>query len=124
WGHSCDEFTKPLALLGPHAGALGMRFYTGTMFPAAYRNQVIIARHGSWNRSTKIGGDLVLMKLNPAGTFSSMEPFVTGFLQNNIHAGRRADVMIMKAGSLLASAAYNGPVYRVSYGPQRTAAGR
>ena len=56
WGHSCEEFTKPIALLGPHAAALGMRFYTGSMFPAAYRNQIIIARHGSWNRSTKIGG--------------------------------------------------------------------
>src|SRR5499433_444047 len=124
WGHSCDEFTKPLALLGPHAGALGMRFYTGTMFPAAYRNQIILARHGSWNRSTKIGGDLVLVKLKPDGTFRSMEPFVTGFLQNNNYVGRPADVMIMKDGSLLVSDDYNGAVYRVSYGTQRTAAGR
>jgi len=69
WGHSCEEFTKPIALLGPHAAALGMRFYTGSMFPAAYRNQIIIARHGSWNRSTKIGGDLVVVKLKPDGTF-------------------------------------------------------
>jgi glucose/arabinose dehydrogenase len=50
-----------------------MRFYTGTMFPAAYRNQIIIARHGG-NRTTKIGGDLVVVKLKPDGTFKSMEP--------------------------------------------------
>src|SRR6516162_10145922 len=124
WGHSCEQFSKRVTLLGPHTGALGMRFYTGTMFPAAYRNQIIIARHGSWNRSTKIGGDLVLMKLKPDGTFRSMEPFVTGFLQNNNYVGRPADVMIMKDGSLLVSDDYNGAVYRVSYGTQRTAAGR
>src|SRR6266446_6288398 len=121
WGHSCEEFTKPIALLGPHAAALGMRFYTGSMFPAAYRNQIIIARHGSWNRSTKIGGDLVVVKLKPDGTFRSMEPFVTGFIQNNNYVGRPADVMVMKDGSLLVSDDYNGAVYRVSYGPQRTA---
>jgi glucose/arabinose dehydrogenase len=121
WGRSCDEFTKPLTLLGPHAAPLGMRFYTGTMFPAAYRNQIILARHGSWNRTTKIGGDLVLVKLKPDGTFRSMEPFVTGFLQNNNYVGRPVDVLVMKDGSLLVSDDYNGAVYRVSYGPQRTA---
>src|SRR6266540_113087 len=121
WGRSCDEFTKPLTLLGPHAAPLGMRFYTGTMFPAAYRNQIILARHGSWNRTTKIGGDLVVVKLKPDGTFRSMEPFVTGFLQNNNYVGRPVDVLVMKDGSLLVSDDYNGAVYRVSYGPQRTA---
>src|SRR6266446_6917530 len=124
WGRSCDEFTKPITLLGPHGAPLGMRFYTGTMFPAAYRNQIIIARHGSWNRTTKIGGDLVVVKLKPDGTFRSMEPFVTGFLQNNNYVGRPVDVLVMKDGSLLVSDDYNGAVYRVSYGAQRTAAGR
>ncbi len=120
WGRSCDEFTKPVALLGPHTAPLGMRFYTGNSFPAAYRNQIIVARHGSWNRSTKAGGDLVLVKLKPDGSFSSMEPFVTGFLENNNYIARPADVMVMKDGSLLVSDDYNGAVYRISYGNQRT----
>jgi glucose/arabinose dehydrogenase len=120
WGHSCDEFTKPLALLGPHTAPLGMRFYTGNQFPADYRNQIIVARHGSWNRTNKIGGDLVLIKLNPDGTFGSMEPFVTGFIENNNYVGRPADVMVMKDGSLLVSDDYNGAVYRISYGNGRT----
>jgi glucose/arabinose dehydrogenase len=122
WGHSCADFTKPLALLGPHTAPLGMRFYTGSQFPADYRNQIIVARHGSWNRTNKIGGDLVLVKLNPDGTFSSMEPFVTGFIENNNYVGRPADVMVMKDGSLLVSDDYNGAVYRVSYGSSRAAA--
>ena len=53
WGKSCDDYVKPAALLGPHAAPLGMRFYTGTMFPAKYRNAIFIARHGPWNRTKK-----------------------------------------------------------------------
>jgi len=121
WGRSCDEFTKPLALLGPHVAPLGMRFYTGSSFPAAFRNQIIIARHGSWNRTNKAGGDLVLVKLKPDGTFASMEPFVTGFLDNNKYVGRPVDVLVMKDGSLLVSDDYNGAVYRISYGRERHA---
>jgi glucose/arabinose dehydrogenase len=124
WGRSCDEFTKPVALLGPHTAPLGMRFYTGNSFPAAYRNQIIVARHGSWNRTTKAGGDLLLVKLKGDGSFGSMEPFVTGFVENNNYIARPADVMVMKDGSLLVSDDYNGAVYRISYGNQRTAAGR
>ncbi|HWX04817.1 MAG TPA: PQQ-dependent sugar dehydrogenase, partial [Bradyrhizobium sp.] len=56
WGRSCSEFTPPVGLMGPHAGVLGMRFYTGNMFPKAYKNAIIMARHGSWNRSKKFGG--------------------------------------------------------------------
>jgi len=124
WGRSCDEFTKPVALLGPHTAPLGMRFYTGNSFPAAYRNQIIVARHGSWNRTSKAGGDLLLVKLKGDGSFSSMEPFVTGFVENNNYIARPADVMVMKDGSLLVSDDYNGAVYRISYGNQRTAVGR
>src|SRR4030095_892617 len=71
WGRSCDEFVKPVALLGPHSAALGMRFYTGKMFPETYRNAIFIARHGSWNRTKKIGGDVMVAKLNKEGTIQS-----------------------------------------------------
>ena len=69
--------------MGPHSAALGMRFYTGNMFPKAYKNAIFVARHGSWNRSKKVGGDVVVVKLNKDGTVKSMEPFITGFLENN-----------------------------------------
>jgi len=118
WGRSCDEFVKPVALLGPHSAALGMRFYTGRMFPAEYRNAIFIARHGSWNRTKKIGGDIVVAKLNKDGSVKSVEPFLTGFLQNNEYSGRPVDVQFMKDGSLLISDDYAGAVYRVSYGTQ------
>ena len=118
WGHSCDEFTKPIALLGPHVAPLGMRFYTGTTFPEKYKNAIFIARHGSWNRSKKIGGDIVVVYLNPDGTFKSMEPFLTGFIQNNNYVGRPADILFAKDGSMLVSDDYAGAVYRITYDPR------
>jgi glucose/arabinose dehydrogenase len=93
-----------------------MRFYTGYMFPAKFYNSIIIARHGSWNRSKKFGGDVVMVKLNWDGTVRSTEPFITGFIQDNKYVGRPADVLVLKDGSLLVSDDYNGAVYRVTYG--------
>jgi glucose/arabinose dehydrogenase len=115
WGHSCDEFTKPIALLGPHTAALGMRFYTGNTFPSEYRNAIFIARHGSWNRTKKIGGDIVVAKLSEDGAVKSIEPFITGFIENNNYVGRPADVEFVKDGSMLISDDFNGAVYRVTY---------
>jgi glucose/arabinose dehydrogenase len=121
WGKSCSDYAAPVALLGPHSAALGMRFYTGKMFPAAYKNAIILARHGSWNRSKKVGGDVLLVRLNKDGTVKSTEPFITGFLEDNKYIGRPVDVMQMKDGSLLVSDDYNGAIYRVTYGKQKVA---
>jgi glucose/arabinose dehydrogenase len=52
----CVGVTMPAATLGPHAAALGMRFYSGNMFPTDYKNTAFIARRGSWNRTKKFGG--------------------------------------------------------------------
>jgi len=122
WGKSCSDYTAPVGLLGPHSAALGMRFYTGNMFPKAYKNAIIVARHGSWNRSKKVGGDVLVVKLNKDGTVKSTEPFITGFLENNSYIGRPVDVMQMKDGSLLVSDDWNGAVYRVTYGKPKVAA--
>ena len=116
WGHSCSEFTKPILQLGPHVAPLGMRFYTGRTFPARYRDAIFLARHGSWNKTHKIGGDIYVVNLNKDGTVKSHEPFMTGFLQNNEYIGRPVDVLVMPDGSLLISDDRNGAVYRVSYG--------
>ena len=116
WGHSCSEFTKPVLQLGPHVAPLGMRFYTGRMFPEKYRDAIFMARHGSWNKTQKIGGDIYVVWLNEDGTVKSHEPFMTGFLQNNDYVGRPVDVLTMPDGSLLVSDDRNGAVYRISYG--------
>jgi glucose/arabinose dehydrogenase len=121
WGKSCADYTAPVALLGAHTAALGMRFYSGKMFPAAYKNAIFIARHGSWNKSQKLGGDVVVAKLNKDGTVKSVEPFLTGFLENNNYLGRPVDVLALKDGSLLVSDDWNGAIYRITYGKPKVA---
>ncbi|MCA6108432.1 PQQ-dependent sugar dehydrogenase [Bradyrhizobium cenepequi] len=121
WGKSCSDYTSPVGLMGPHTAALGMRFYTGNMFPKSYRNAIFVARHGSWNKSKKHGGDVVVVKLDKVGKVKSVEPFLTGFLQDNKYVGRPVDVMQLKDGSLLVSDDWNGAVYRISYGKPKVA---
>jgi glucose/arabinose dehydrogenase len=122
WGRSCSEFVAPVGLMGPHSASLGMRFYTGSMFPKSYKNAIIVARHGSWNRSKKFGGDVVVVHLDKDGKVKNIEPLITGFLEDNKYVGRPNDVLQMKDGSLLVSDDWNGAVYRVTYGKPKVAA--
>jgi glucose/arabinose dehydrogenase len=115
-GHNCAEFTPPVQNLGPHVAALGMRFYTGSMFPAAYQNQIFIAEHGSESRSIPIGYRVTLVRLDN-GKPVSYEPFAQGWLQGRQAWGRPVDVQVMPDGALLVSDDRAGAIYRISYGP-------
>ncbi len=116
WGKSCEDFVKPAMLLGAHSAPLGMRFYTGKMFPARYQGTIFIARHGPWNRTKKYAADVVVAHLDKDGKVTKVEPFLTGLVENNAYLGRPVDVLVLKDGSLLVSDDHNGAVYRVSYG--------
>ena len=121
YGSRADNiiFTKPACELGPHVAALGMRFYTGKMFPAEYTNQIFIAEHGSWNRTEPIGYRVSLVKLHNS-TSIGYEIFAQGWLQPNSILGRPVDIEIMPDGSLLISDDYSGKIYRVTYNPEKT----
>ena len=110
----CGDFTGTAQELGPHVAAVGMRFYTGTMFPAAYRNQIFIAEHGSWNRSDPIGYRISLVRLKDNSPIS-YEVFAQGWLQGRSAWGRPADVLVMPDGALLVSDDRANVVYRISY---------
>jgi glucose/arabinose dehydrogenase len=110
----CAAFTPPARTLGPHVAALGMRFYTGTMFPAAYRHRILIAEHGSWNRSTPIGYRVMMVTLS-GNRVTAYEPFVEGWLQGRKPWGRPVDVLVMPDGALLVSDDLAGVIYRVTY---------
>ena len=112
----CSEFVAPAQNLGPHVAALGMRFYTGAQFPPAYRNQIFIAEHGSWNRSRKIGYRITLVRVDASGAAVGYEPFAQGWLQGESAWGRPADVLVAPDGSLLVSDDYAGAIYRIRYG--------
>jgi glucose/arabinose dehydrogenase len=112
--HACDEFTPPALRLGPHVAALGMRFYTGTMFPDTYRKQIFIAEHGSWNRKTPIGYRLGLARFMDDGSMK-YEVFAEGWRQDNRTWGRPVDVLVMPDGALLVSDDTADVIYRISY---------
>jgi len=113
-GVDINQYVKPIQKLGPHVASLGMRFYTGDMFPAEYKNQIFIAEHGSWNRSRKIGYRITLVKLE-GNAAVSYETFAEGWLQGDSVSGRPVDVLVMPDGSMLVSDDYAGVIYRISY---------
>jgi len=112
----CEDFTKPAQNLGPHVAPLGMRFYTGNMFPEEYRKQIFIAEHGSWNREKKIGYRITLVRLK-GNESQGYETFAEGWLdeQKQEAWGRPVDVLVMPDGSMLVSDDYANVIYRISY---------
>lgn len=112
----CDEFVVPVQNLGAHVAPLGVKFYTGNMFPEEYKNQIILAEHGSWNRSKKSGYKLSLVKIKD-GKAVSYSPFPSGWLNEESQevSGRPVDLVQMPDGSLLVSDDQAGKVYRITY---------
>ena len=111
---SKDDFTAPVQELGPHVASLGMRFYTGNLFPKKYANQIFIAEHGSWNRSTPIGYRISLVRLQ-GNKAVSYETFAEGWLQDGSAWGRPVDVLVMPDGAQLVSDDRAGVIYRIAY---------
>ena len=122
----CSQFEPPARALDAHVAAIGMRFYTGSMFPPEYRNQVIIAEHGSWNRSVPQGYRLSMVRLDgnkavsytrfAEGWLRGLKPAPAGTAMIGDVWGRPADVLVMPDGALLVSDDRAGVLYRISYG--------
>ncbi len=114
----CSEFTPPVRNLGPHVAPLGVEFYTGSMFPEKYKNQILIAEHGSWNRSKKIGYRVMLVTLDENQQATSYEPFADGWLDEAEDEawGRPVDLEFLPDGSMLVSDDFADAIYRISYG--------
>jgi glucose/arabinose dehydrogenase len=117
----CKGVTLPVALMGPHAAALGMRFYSGSMFPKEYVNSIFVARRGSWNRNKPFGFDVANVRATADGKNAKVTPFMTGFMdpKEGKFWGRPVDVLQLPDGSLLVSDEQVGAIYRVSYAGAR-----
>ena len=111
---SCRDYTPPAAKLGAHVASLGIAFYTGTKFPAAYRGNAFIAEHGSWNRSNKSGYRVVRVEID-GDKVRHITPFLTGFLDGQTTLGRPVAVTIAPDGALLVSDDMQGAIYRITY---------
>ena len=119
----CDGVTRPVALMGPHAAVMGVKFYTGDMFPPSYKETMFIARRGSWNRTMLSGFDVVTVKAGSDGKAGKVTPFLTGFrdAKANDFWGRPVYLLQMPDGALLVSDEQNGAIYRISYdGPKKS----
>jgi glucose/arabinose dehydrogenase len=112
--HNCNDYVKPVQNLHPHGGSLGMKFYTGNMFPEEYRNQIFIAQHGSWNRSEKIGYSVATVTTDANGQ-TTHKTFAEGWLEGQEDWGRPVDVLVMPDGSMLVSDDKNDAIYRITY---------
>jgi glucose/arabinose dehydrogenase len=116
--NACADVTLPVQTMGPHAAAMGVHFYTGSMFPAEYRNVMFVARKGSWNRTVKNGYDVVTVRMDAEGRNPRIEPFMTGFADpgKDTFTGRPTYFLQLPDGSLLVSDEQQGAIYRISYG--------
>ena len=115
-GKSCKDYTPPVLKLGAHVAGLGVRFYDGKQFPASYRNALLVAEHGSWNRSKKSGYRVMTVRLDGSKVIS-YQPLITGFMRNEQAWGRPVDVQPLSNGSVLISDDMNGAIYRLSHAP-------
>ena len=111
----CSEFTPPVYKQGPHIAGLGMKFYTGDMFPPEYKNGIFIAQHGSWNRAKKLGYRVLFLSVDPDGKNAKEQVFAGTWLDDQKILGRPADVLQAPDGSLLVADDQTGAIYRISY---------
>ena len=110
--------TPPALALGAHVAALGIDFYRGRMFPEEYRNDALIAEHGSWNRSQPVGYRIMRVRFSPAGQPRGKWVFIDGWLgKDGSVSGRPVDLEELPDGSLLISDDHAGLIYRVTYQP-------
>lgn len=114
-GKNCASYTAPAQKLGAHVAALGVMFYTGSMFPAEYRNRAFICEHGSWNRKVPDGYRVMTVTLE-GNKAVAYEPFITGWLKNGEAWGRPVAMLQLADGSVLVSDDFANMIYRVSYG--------
>jgi glucose/arabinose dehydrogenase len=115
-GHKCSEFAPPALKLGAHVAPLGMKFYTGSQFPADYKDNIILAEHGSWNRHKFQGARLMRITADPDGKNVKEVEFASGWIgADGKYRGRPNDVLVAKDGSLMVADDFTGSIYRISY---------
>lgn len=113
--NGCEGVTPPAVEMQAHSAPLGLRFYDGTMFPAAYQGSLFVAIHGSWKRSDPTGYKIVRVPVDADGQPGEAEDFASGWLEDSGNvAGRPVDVIVAPDGSLLVTDD-EGMISRIAY---------
>ena len=112
-----DKVITPDVLVHPHNASLELTFYDGKQFPAEYQGDIFAAEHGSWNRSVRVGYELIRVPLHQTGhATGKYEDFMTGFVVDNKNVwGRPVGVAVATDGSLLVTDDGSNSIWRISY---------
>ena len=112
-----DKTIVPDVLLQAHNASLQFAFYEGSQFPEDYRDDIFASEHGSWNRSVRVGYEVIRVPMHHTGKASGeYEDFVTGFVVDNGHVwGRPVGITVAPDGSLLVTDDGSNSIWRVSY---------
>jgi len=111
------DFIDPILELGAHVAPTGVAFYDGSMFPSKMQNNLFIALHGSWNRSSKVGYKLLRVAFDQSGNVVDVVDFISGWLQEQKVLGRPSAPLILSDGSMLLSDDQANVIYRITYSP-------
>ncbi|GMK40767.1 L-sorbosone dehydrogenase [Paenibacillus sp. CCS19] len=112
---SCSTTNAPALKMQAHSAPLGVQFYSGTQFPAAYQDRLFITFHGSWNRTEGTGYKIVSVPFENGEPTGPPDDFLTGWLTDSGVWGRPVGVLQTTDGALLISDDKGGVIYRVSY---------
>ena len=114
---ACEGVEEPVVEMQAHSAPLGLAFYTGASFPEAYRGDLFIAFHGSWNRSVPTGYKVVRLPLEEGRAADAVVDFATGWVDQETGeaSGRPVDVLVGGDGALYVSDDKGGFIYRITY---------
>lgn len=112
-----DKVIVPDVLLQPHNASLELTFYDGKQFPEEYQGDIFASEHGSWNKSVRVGYEVIRVPLHHGAHASGdYEDFLTGFVVDNGHVwGRPVGITVATDGSLLVTDDGSNSIWRVSY---------
>ncbi len=112
-GNPCLNTIAPIYEIPAHSSPLGLAFINSSQFPKDWQGDLLVAYHGSWNRSIPIGYSIVHLKVQ-SNTITSSDDFLTGFLRSTRATdarGRPVDVIFDKSGNLYVSDDKAGNIY-------------
>ena len=111
-----DKVIVPDVLLTPHNASLSLTFYDGTQFPGEYQGDLFAAEHGSWNRSTRAGYEVIRVPLEGGHSNGVYQDFLTGFVTASGEVwGRPVGVVVAKDGALMVTDDGSGSIWRISH---------